>query len=108
MKEITTQELKQMRSEGQDFVLINTLDPEHFQETHIPDSVNVPQSEPGFADRVLELIGTKDRQVVVYCASRECDSSEQAADKLEQAGFNVVDYAGGAAEWQQAGERLGV
>jgi len=70
---------------------------------------------PGFQERstfrwttVTSLFESSGRHkpVVVYCASEQCNSSEKAAKKLEDAGFTAVSrYTGGAAAWQkEAGE----
>lgn len=100
MTTITTQELKQKKQENPDVLLINTLDQEHFAKTRIPDAINVPQSEPNFVEQVKQKAGTKDAEIVVYCASSECDSSTKAAQKLEQAGFShVYDFEAGAKGW---------
>lgn len=48
-----------------DFLLVNTLDEEHFDATRIPGATNIPQSHDDFVRRVEELGGGKDKQVVV-------------------------------------------
>lgn len=101
MQSITREELKSMNQQhDRDFVLINVLPRESFLEKHIRTSVNVPAGEEGFADKVEAIAGSKDRDVVVYCASFDCDASPRAARKLEQSGFrNVFDYEGGTKDW---------
>ena len=55
-----------------------------------------------FVARVEKEAGGKDKPVIVYCASRQCNSSEKAAEKLENAGFTqILDYAGGFKAWQE-------
>jgi rhodanese-related sulfurtransferase len=106
MKAISTTELRKLREEQTDVILVNTLAAESFEETRIPGAVNVPLEEDDFVRRVEALAGGKDRPVVVYCASRECNSSERAAAKLEEAGFTgVLDFAGGAAAWKSDTEK---
>ena len=108
MQTITTEQLKSLQASDREFLLVNTLDAEHFQETKIAESVNVPQSQPDFAAQVAQKTISKEQPVVVYCASDQCDSSTQAAAKLDAAGFrNVYDYEGGAKAWQAAGEHVG-
>lgn len=107
MKSIQTDELKTLMSREDDLTLINTLDAKHFNETRIPGSINVPQSEDGFAEKVEQAVGGKSQPVVVYCASQECNSSTQAAEKLDDAGFSqVIDYEPGAKGWQESGESI--
>lgn len=86
--------------EHDDFVLINVLSPEQFNEKHIRTSINVPAANADFVETVEEVAGSKDRKVVVYCASFDCDASPNAARKLEEAGFTrVYDYQGGTRDW---------
>jgi rhodanese-related sulfurtransferase len=107
MKNITTEELAAKKDRGEQFTFVNTLDAKDFAKSHIPDSINVPQSAPDFAQRVEQAAGGKDQPVVVYCASSQCDSSAKAAEKLEAAGFtNVTKYEEGAEGWHDAGKEL--
>jgi rhodanese-related sulfurtransferase len=101
MRTIKTSELQKMLDKDRDLTLVNTLGSESFAETRIPGAINIPQESQDFVTRVEQQAGGKDEPVVVYCASQQCDSSEKAAEKLEEAGFtNVLDYVGGAAAWQ--------
>jgi rhodanese-related sulfurtransferase len=107
MNTLTTEQVKKRLESNENVLLINTLDPESFEKTRIPDSINIPQSEQNFVERVEQQAGTKDRDVILYCASESCNSSSQAAGKLEQAGFtSVYDYEAGAEGWKQAGQEL--
>jgi rhodanese-related sulfurtransferase len=102
MQTISAQELKHFWDRGEDFLLVNTLPAEYFSETKIPGAVNIPQDSDDFADRVLEKAGSKEKAIVVYCASRKCDSSSQAALKLLDAGFEEVwDFEDGVEGWRE-------
>lgn len=103
MQTIDRNTLKRMNGEqDKDFVLVNVLSPEQFNEKHIRTSINIPLEQDDFADKVAEVAGSKDRDVVVYCASTDCDASPKAAEKLEQAGFShIYDYEGGTRDWFQ-------
>lgn len=103
MQAITKEELKKMNSERhEDFVLINVLPREYFNKAHIRTSVNIPHDQPDFARKVEEAAGSKERKIVLYCASFDCDASPKAAKKLEQAGFKkVYDYEGGTKDWEE-------
>lgn len=104
---VTTSELVARIERGDDQVLVNTLGAEAFDEEHIPTSVSVPGMSDDFVDRVLQLAGSKDRSVVVYCSSRACATSLKAARKLAQAGFTkVAHYADGIAGWKLGGYEL--
>lgn len=101
MKSITKEELKDMNEQQhEDFVLINVLPEDAFNERHIRTSINIPHERDDFVEKVEEVAGGKDRKVVVYCASFDCSASSKAAEKLENAGFTqVCDYEGGTADW---------
>ncbi|MDX1633894.1 MAG: rhodanese-like domain-containing protein [Marinobacter sp.] len=101
MKSITRDDLKTMNeTEHEDFVLINVLPREKFNEKHIRTSINIPVDDDDFVDKVESIAGSKQRKIVVYCANFECDASPKAAKKLEDAGFTqVYDYEGGTKDW---------
>jgi len=101
MQSISRQQLEEMNGSGdRDFVLINVLPREHFNKGHIRTSINVPHEQDDFEDTVAKVAGSKDRDVVVYCANFDCDASPKAAKKLDKAGFtHVYDYEGGTKDW---------
>ena len=101
MQAISRSELKQMNeARHDDFVLINVLPPEAFNREHIRTSVNIPLQDDGFEQLVEKVAGNKQRKIVVYCASHDCDASLKAARRLEEAGFKqVYDYEGGSQDW---------
>jgi rhodanese-related sulfurtransferase len=101
MESITRQQLEQMNSSGKDdFVLINVLPQDAFNKAHIRTSINIPHETPDFTATVEKVAGSKDREVVVYCASFDCNASPKAGMKLDDAGFTrVLDYEGGTKDW---------
>ncbi len=101
MKAISQDDLKTMNeAEHEDFVLINVLPRDVFNEQHIRTSINVPVDDGGFVETVEKVAAKKDRKIVVYCANFDCDASPEAAKKLEDAGFTqVYDYEGGTKDW---------
>ena len=101
METIDRDELKRMNETNhEDFVLINVLPREEFNEKHIRTSINIPVDSDDFAEKVESVAGGKDRKIVVYCANFDCDASPTAARKLEEAGFDkVYDYEGGTEDW---------
>ncbi len=107
MQAITTDQLKRMFDRREDFVLVNVLDEEQFNREHIPGSKNVPVGDEDFTRKMEQVTGGRDRTVVVYCASSECDASPKAAKKLERVGFtNVYDYEAGMRGWHEAHEEV--
>lgn len=102
MKTITTAELQNLQSTQPDLPIINTLPLEGFEKTRIPGAISISQDEPDFADQVARAVGAKNKKLVVYCANQQCDSSEKATKKLEEAGFtSVLTYKGGAEAWKK-------
>ncbi|MFC6673069.1 rhodanese-like domain-containing protein [Marinobacterium aestuariivivens] len=101
MQSITRQYLEQMNeTDHEDFVLINVLPRETFNEKHIRTSINIPHEADDFTETVEKVAGGKDRIIVVYCANFECPASTKAAEKLDKAGFRqIFDYEGGTEEW---------
>lgn len=107
MKTISHNELTQKMISGEEFVLVNVLPPEYYDQAHIPGSTNVPYDTENFAEIIEDLAGTKDRQIVVYCANHSCTASNDAAKKLSENGFgDVIDFAGGTQEWLESGKPL--
>jgi rhodanese-related sulfurtransferase len=50
------------------------------------------------------VLPDKGAEIVVYCASKTCQNSRIAANRLAQLGYtNVSVYPGGKREWQDAG-----
>lgn len=86
------------KSEG--YALVNVLSPEHFEEKHIPESINIPKgSEKQFEQRF-----DKEKHIIVYCASPSCNASPEVAAHLREQGFkHVTDFEGGVQEWEERG-----
>lgn len=96
---VTKEELLQKITEGEDFELVNVLEPSSYLLGFIKGSKRIPVSQ--LDARIDELDINK--EVVVYCASVECSAAKKAAERLDVAGFNVRVYAGGILEWKEAG-----
>lgn len=102
---ITREDLKQKLDSGEEFTLVNVLSSEQFEQEHIPGSINIPldQVEDEFPSRF-----DRDDDIVVYCASPECQASPKAAEKLDSMGFtNVKDYEAGLSDWKERYETEG-
>ena len=107
MKEIDRSELKQMMDEQENLVVLDVMRPDPYKKFHIPGAVNAPVAFDDFEQKASEAVGDKSTPVVVYCQDRNCPDSEDAARRLDQAGFeNVYDYKAGKDDWQQADEKL--
>lgn len=89
------------RSEG--FALVNVLGHDQFERERIPGSANIPQGQ----EDAFEQHFDKTKEIIVYCASPQCDASEKAARELASRGFeHVLDYEAGMSDWRDAGRAV--
>jgi len=102
MKTISAEELKEKIDAKEDFVLVNVLSKESYEARHVPTSINIPVDE--VESRASSELPDKNKEIIVYCASKTCLASPRAAKKLEEMGYtNVTEYEAGIAGWQDAG-----
>ena len=98
---ISREELKSRMDRGDDIKLAFVLNEWAFRAQHIPGSIHVPDEQ-----RAGEQLSVDD-EIVVYCAGISCQASAMAYKMLQGLGFmNVHRYAGGLADWFEAGYRL--
>ncbi len=98
---IGRQELKEKLDRGDHFKLVMVLGDWTYRAKHIPGSLNV--TTPEAAAQVLD----PEDEIVVYCSSPECAASRYAYHLLTEAGYKRVSrYAGGIADWEEAGYLL--
>ena len=107
-KAISTVELKRkIDARGGDFFLVDVLDQASFSAQHIPSSINLPYDLYFIENFSEKVTADKEAEIIVYCASRGCQTSVLAAEILEKAGYaNVFHYADGLAGWQAAGNKF--
>jgi rhodanese-related sulfurtransferase len=99
VREIARDEL---RDRLDDVVLVEALPRPAFRRLHLPNAVNIPKGE--VAALAPELLPSFDAEIVVYCGSWLCRSSDRVADKLRRLGYtNVRVYRGGKLDWRRAG-----
>jgi rhodanese-related sulfurtransferase len=85
-------------------ILVEALPRRYYDTGHLPGAMALPPDEYELA---TELAPDKAQPIVVYCASATCRNSHQAAAFLAMRGYaNVAVYAGGKADWSEAGLRL--
>ena len=107
MNTITREELKRKLDRNEDFVLIDVLDEDEFQDFHLPRARNVPLRTSDFSRRIQTLVPDKKTPIIVYCADFECQASSNAAEILESLGYQEVrHYAQGKEDWREAGYPL--
>ena len=101
MNLITRGELKEKLDRQDEFKLVMTLGEWAFRAKHIPGSLSVDTPEAA-----TEILDPGD-EIVVYCSHETCAASRYALMALEKAGYgNVRRYAGGIADWEDAGYPL--
>jgi rhodanese-related sulfurtransferase len=102
LAEISREDLRQRIESGARFVLVDAMSPISFAASHLPGAVNI---SPHFVDgRAASRIPDLQTEVVVYCANPNCESSIEVAQRLIELGYvNVLHFAGGKREWEDAG-----
>jgi rhodanese-related sulfurtransferase len=104
LKMITLEQLLEMKANEEEFVLLDTLTEDTYQEGHLPDAVNIPSDD--VAKRGKDTLGKNDT-IVTYCASYTCKASTVAAQKLLSLGYKkVLDFKAGKKAWEAAGFEL--
>ena len=64
---IGREELKAKIDLGDDVVLVETLDPEYYEDAHLPGALNLPPDRIG--ELAPQILPDKDANIVVYCMS---------------------------------------
>jgi rhodanese-related sulfurtransferase len=107
---ITSDELLRKLEDGEPLVLVDALAPMVYAHSHLPGAINVP---PTAFDSymVARRIPDRSMEIVVYCASPNCEDSLATGVQLQELGYTKVrHYPGGKNEWRDAGlplERAG-
>jgi len=102
MKTINVEELKGKIDSDEKFKLIDVLSKESFDAQHVPKSINIPGGE--LEEKAPSKLPDKNEEIIVYCSSKTCQASPNAARKLEELGYtNVIDFEDGLAGWKDAG-----
>ena len=96
-KEIRTVEVQEFKTEiaKDNIQIIDVRDAELYSEGHIPGAKNIELSSENFVDMIQTL--DKDNPVAVYC--RGGRQSAEAAQKLHDAGYEVIELQGGFLTW---------
>jgi len=98
-KEISRDELRERLDE---LTLVEALPYPAFRRLHLPSAVNLPKAQ--VEALAPELLPDLDAEIVVYCGSWLCRSSDGVAVKLRRLGYTHVRvYRGGKADWRRAG-----
>lgn len=99
--EISYADFLRLYKSREKFILLDIRPQEMYQREHIKGARNlfiVRSTTP----QIEEMLPDKNAKIVVYCSSKSCPMSFQAAKHLLRLGYtNVLNYAGGIAEWRQ-------
>jgi rhodanese-related sulfurtransferase len=103
IRNIDREDLKAKLDRGDDFDLIMIHTRIAFETAHIPGSNHFdPHVQP-----MSDLPADKAAEVVVYCTGDACGASRRAYHAMVAEGYtNVRRYAGGLADWAEAGYEL--
>jgi len=98
VREISADALRQMKSSGEKFSLIDVHEPDDWQQGTIPGAATIAR---GVLELNIDRVTTdKDRKIVLYCAGGSC--SALAGYMLRRMGFrNVFSLAGGYRGWKE-------
>ena len=101
MKTISSEELMQKLERKEDFRLVMALADWAYQAKHIPGSIHFATTR-----EALQSLDKED-EIVVYCSDENCIASKALGQLLEGNGYtHVLHFAGGLADWEQAGYPL--
>ena len=79
-------------------VILDVRTPQEYAAGHVPGAINVPHK--AMADRLAEMLGFRDREVVLYCERGK--RSEMARAVLLEAGFTSTQLLKGhMVEWRR-------
>ncbi len=102
MKLITREELRDKLIMGEAPTLVEALAEKYWLDSHLPGAIQMDYSE--VAQKAHEFLPEKNAEIVVYCASADCQNSSKAARTLEDLGYtNVREYCEGKQNWLEAG-----
>lgn len=84
-----------------DFILVDLLSPQQFNEEHIPGAINIPLED--LKEKASKMLN-KTKRIIVYGDTHQDGKSARAAEILENLGYKkVADFDGGIDAWKHAG-----
>ena len=96
----STELAQRLEEDRENLILSDVRDPGEFVKEHIPGAINIPLEK--LSEKAKEF--KKSQRIVVYGETHTDETSNRAAEMLEQMGFRKVsDFDGGVYAWKQAG-----
>ncbi len=90
--------LKRMIERREDFLLVDVRQPSLFERKHIEGAISIPAAVLNYKNL------PENKLIVVYCATRKCPASRDAAAILVNRGYKkVAILKGGLSGWEQTG-----
>ncbi len=100
-------ELRNRIDAQKEFLLLDVLPAEYYQQKHIPGAKNACVYEVVFVDKVNEITSSKDLPIIVYGENANYLASAFASTKLQAAGYtNIYELEGGIDAWENAGNKI--
>lgn len=100
---VNQQQLLDMQSNNENFLLLDVRSPEEFDAGHIPGSVNISHDQ--LVSNLNNVFTYKDKNIVVYCRSGK--RAGIAIDILKENSFHHVNHLTGDMNgWQAAGLKV--
>ncbi|MBA7508580.1 Thiosulfate sulfurtransferase GlpE [subsurface metagenome] len=97
VNDISVEEVYQIISSNQDYIILDVRTPDEFKEGHIEGAILIPVLE--LDNRLGEL--PKDKPIITYC--RSGSRSRNAANILVENGFTQIYDMGGILDWIDKG-----
>lgn len=90
--------LKKIRAAQEDFIFVNILSKDKFDDCRIPGSLNMPLDQ--LEEKIKEF--KKDQPLIVYGADYGHEDATNACLKLKKLGYKSVHlFEGGIREWKE-------
>jgi phage shock protein E len=90
--------LERAKKADESFIILDVRTAEEFARGHVPGAINIAHDK--LPDRIAELMGAKDKDVVLYCHSGR--RSAMAAELLKANGFNrLLHLEGDMQKWTE-------
>lgn len=102
MRHVSREELRDKLIMGEAITLIEALPEKYWKDSHLPGALQIDYKE--ITEKAYNLLPDKEAEIIVYCASTQCQNSSLAARTLVELGYtNVREYIGGKEHWLEAG-----
>ncbi len=105
--DIQFEEFQQWQKRLEKCIIFDVRPKESYDGGHIPGAQSWPlndiakETKASSASRIFP-----DKKIIVYCASRHCGASHNAAQILSNFGYEILDYKGGIQEWMEKGKAV--